>query len=79
MAWENIAGKKFGRLTAIESAETRNGRMFWRCKCECGNERIVLREHLTRGSTTSCGCARSFSYIADINYMSSQRECHERK
>jgi hypothetical protein len=26
------------------------------CKCECGNESIVERNHLLDGHTTSCGC-----------------------
>lgn len=33
---------------------------YWLCKCDCGNEKVlsIAKSSLTRGSTTSCGCAR---------------------
>lgn len=53
----DMLGQKFGRLTVIERAEnTKEGRARWKCKCECGNEVIVLGKHLRSGSTKSCGC-----------------------
>jgi hypothetical protein len=33
---------------------------MWRCRCDCGEERIVRRRNLiTPGNTVSCGCHRS--------------------
>ena len=29
---------------------------MWLCRCECGNERIVLGKSLRNGHTSSCGC-----------------------
>lgn len=52
----NLAGQKFGRLTAIEKVERRGKNTFWRCLCECGNECIVSADKLKSGHTTSCGC-----------------------
>lgn len=52
----DITGKNFGRLTAIETAGTRNRKMAWRCECSCGNETIVTGVHLRRGEIQSCGC-----------------------
>jgi len=35
-----------------------NGRPLWKCKCDCGNIRIIRSECLLRGRTKSCGCLR---------------------
>lgn len=48
----DLHGKKFGRLLVVERA----GKNKWKCKCDCGNEVIVLGSNLTRGNSTSCGC-----------------------
>jgi hypothetical protein len=29
---------------------------YWKCKCDCGNEKIVVRESLVKNHTISCGC-----------------------
>ena len=53
----DMIGKKYGRLTVIARAEnSAEGRARWLCKCDCGNEKIVLGKHLRNGSTQSCGC-----------------------
>ncbi len=55
--FKDITGEKFGRLEAIEVAyRTAYGKIMWRCKCECGNEKIVQGGHLRSGSIKSCGC-----------------------
>lgn len=59
----DLTGKTFGKLTVIRRAEdhvSKNGnkRVAWLCKCECGNELVVLGLNLTRNHTVSCGCAR---------------------
>lgn len=53
---KDITGMKFGRLTAIEFAEKRNGHIYWLCKCECGNFVKVRKYSLVIGKTKSCGC-----------------------
>lgn len=55
----DLVGQKFGKLTVIESAPNKGRRTQWKCKCECGNECIVLTESLRSGRTSSCGCLRS--------------------
>lgn len=59
--FEDLVGKKFGRLTVIKRVEDHiypSGyhRPRWLCLCECGNEVIVQACHLKSGNTTSCGC-----------------------
>lgn len=62
---KDLIGKKFGRLTVISlhSKEQRirqgvkDGYFYkYNCKCECGKNIIVTREHLKSGHTQSCGC-----------------------
>lgn len=54
----DITGARFGRLTALFPTERRdgNGSVFWRCRCECGNEVDVTVDTLTHGKQKSCGC-----------------------
>jgi hypothetical protein len=54
----NLAGKRFGQLVCIEEVGRKNGRVLWRCKCDCGNESIVTSSNLKSGHIKSCGCAR---------------------
>ena len=54
--FDDLSGKRFGRLTVISRAENRTGRSAWLCGCECGKNRIVLAQSLKNGSTVSCGC-----------------------
>ena len=56
-------GQVFGRLTVLEEAPapteyiTYKG-LWYRCRCQCGNETVVRRSSLVRGDTRSCGCLR---------------------
>lgn len=58
----DLTGVRFGRLTAIERAEdyiSSNGKRQsqWLCKCDCGNDNIIVAANsLRRGLTKSCGC-----------------------
>ena len=53
----NIAGQKFGKLTAIK-AISRNGRIYWKCLCDCGNECEIRLDRLRSGHTQSSGCLK---------------------
>lgn len=52
----DLAGKRFGRLTVIEKHGRCGSGTAWLCRCDCGNETIVSRNHLVSGNTKSCGC-----------------------
>lgn len=58
--YAKIIGHKFGRLTPIKPTEYRNteGRVYWECKCACGNPNnfLVTASSLLSGNTASCGC-----------------------
>ncbi len=57
---EDLLGKRFGRLTVISEAETKQYQhrryYYWNCICDCGIETVVARDHLKSGHTISCGC-----------------------
>lgn len=54
--FNDLSGKKFGRLTVSNEFESVNRRTYWLCKCDCGNETMVYSYQLTSGGTKSCGC-----------------------
>lgn len=53
---KDISNKKFGKLTALNIAYRKNYLTYWKCKCDCGNYKIVLLSNLTTGKIQSCGC-----------------------
>lgn len=54
-----MIGKRFGRLVVQEKTEKRNnGRIVWKCKCDCGNITYVSTTYLNSGYTRSCGCLK---------------------
>lgn len=56
---KDLAGQKFGRLTALEIDKEKSAEMnktYWKCFCDCGNVASVYVSKLTTGHTQSCGC-----------------------
>ena len=53
-----MIGKKFGRLSVINTSNMRTSenRLKYECVCECGNNVIVDGKSLRNGHTKSCGC-----------------------
>lgn len=52
----DLTGQKFGHLTVIEQAPSRNKHVYWRCKCDCGTICEKSGESLRRGAALHCGC-----------------------
>ena len=52
---EDILGERFGRLV-VQALDTTKTKAHYLCKCDCGNEVIVIRGSLLSGGTKSCGC-----------------------
>lgn len=64
----DLTGKKFGKLTVVKRGDdyvSPSGakRVQWLCKCDCGNENLILvaANNLTSGHTKSCGCLNDVS------------------
>ena len=51
----NSVGLKFGKLTVLEFAGKYGGDQILKCRCECGNEKLIRRVHLITGGIVSCG------------------------
>lgn len=62
----DLTGQRFGRLVVIEELpERHDGKIMWRCKCDCGNIKDVFGSYLRCGDTKSCGC---LSHESPHNY-----------
>jgi hypothetical protein len=58
---KDLTGQVFGRLTVVERAgSNQHGRALWRCRCDCGNEVVVLGNSLLTSRTQACGKHPSF-------------------
>lgn len=71
--FKDLTGQRFGRLTVVKRAEdyvSPKGYhdIQWLCVCDCGNEIITRRGHLTSGRTLSCGC-----YGDEMRYKSHKK------
>jgi len=51
----DITGQRFGKLVVIEKV-CGYPSYSWKCKCDCGNTKVVRRGNLTSGKSRSCGC-----------------------
>lgn len=55
---EDLTGKKFGMLTAIEKVKSNDDshKSYWKWQCECGNQKIIRADSVKSGYVKSCGC-----------------------
>ncbi len=57
MPWNDLTGKRFGKLTVTKFDHQSQARLnFYECKCDCGNTIIARSSFLKKGITKSCGC-----------------------
>jgi len=54
---DNLIGKKFGRLKILKIIR-KDGRIYLKCICICGNIKDIYKRHVLNGKTVSCGCYR---------------------
>lgn len=53
----DMIGRTFGRWTVVKMvAHVPYQKVSWLCRCECGAEKVVRVDQLTRGVSKSCGC-----------------------
>lgn len=62
---DNTIGQRFGRLEVMTEAERGpQGQRRYRCRCDCGTEKVIRGARLRSGETRSCGClARELSSL----------------
>lgn len=47
---------RFGRLVTTGNLESRNGKIYDECRCDCWTVRFMARHRLRNWTCTSCGC-----------------------
>jgi hypothetical protein len=56
---KDLTGQRFGKLAVIKKADkpvgSKRNHLFWLCKCDCGNEKVINGGDLKSG-VKSCGC-----------------------
>ena len=67
---KDMTGQKIGRVTVIEFAGMGKHRTaLWKCKCDCGNEKVIDGALLRSGMSVSCGCLhKDMTSIAHKKY-----------
>lgn len=54
--FQDLTGRKFGRLSVVAYAGKSGHNQAWSCLCECGATSRVLASNLLGSVTRSCGC-----------------------
>lgn len=50
---------RYGRLLVVEhKGKDNRGKHLWLCRCDCGNEKVVVADNLSSGKSKSCGCLK---------------------
>ena len=60
---KDLSGQRFGKLVVLQRVENYQSKNYttiqWLCKCDCGNEILIMGNNLRNGRTQSCGCIKS--------------------
>ena len=65
---KDMTGLRFGRLIVDSIDHIVKGKgTYWKCRCDCGNDTVVIGQHLRNGHTKSCGCLGLEVAMTNIN------------
>lgn len=58
---KDYINERFGRLVVVDEfmeqrENSKRAVHYCKCKCDCGNEKVVMLSNLKNGRTLSCGC-----------------------
>lgn len=78
---KDLRGQNFGKLTVLYRVKppehVKNKKTaYWKCKCNCGNEVIIISTSLKDGRTQSCGCLKSERF-AEYNHQCKQTKINQ--
>ena len=72
-------GERFGRYVAVEQlghpimpSGKASVHVYWRCRCDCGNEKRVPACSLRNGVARSCGCLQR-EWVTEKNHRHGER------
>lgn len=81
----DLTGQTFGLWTVLERdyQNAKNGKAYWKCRCECGTERSVVGSDLRNHKSTGCGCNRVAHNFVDLtgqtfNYLTVKERLENR-
>jgi hypothetical protein len=76
----NLIGQKFNKLVATKyMGQNKFAKSLWLCKCDCGNQKIILGDNLIRKETKSCGCLRiEMAFKKNLKHGHSKRGKHSK-
>lgn len=64
--FKDLTGQKFGMLTVIEYVgKNKQRNATWKCRCDCGNEKIISSTALLNNGQKSCGCQGSSASLGE--------------
>lgn len=82
IARNDLAGKRFGKLTAqtLVRMHPKSGKAVWNFQCDCGGSIETVSDNVMTGNTESCGCAGVASRIkhGKSKTLEYHREAHRR-
>lgn len=56
MKYKDITGIKYNKLTAMGYSYKKGKHIYYTFKCDCGVVKDILKDHVIREKTKSCGC-----------------------
>lgn len=71
---KNHIGEKHGRLTILEFLYKKNSHYYYKCKCDCGNEKVINYCSMKTGTVKSCGCYQKEIYEQNKLRFAKMRE-----
>ena len=54
--FEDLTGRRFGKLVAEYPIRTPDGVILWHCRCDCGGTKLAMAKDLKKGTVSTCGC-----------------------
>jgi len=56
--WQNSIGKRYGQLTVLSKMDRtdKDYNTYVKCRCDCGNIKVIRLPNMRSGNTTTCGC-----------------------
>lgn len=72
-----MKGLRFQRLLVVDrsAVKAKSRKIYWVCRCDCGEEKVVRSDHLLSGKIRSCGCLRG-EISAQQLYGNNLKETH---
>lgn len=69
----DLTGQRFGKLVALNPEHADDGRLMWRCVCDCGTHRLVRTSSLRDGKARACKVCNSKRFRPDGDKRRSHR------